>query len=71
MKRDPYQEWLAEKRQVQVPEDFAEYRDGCVNDRASGLENSRVLGRRPPFSPSPSAGGIGRYAIAVYFVFFG
>ena len=69
MKRDPYQEWLAEKRQVRAPADFA---DTVVAASVPGLPawKTAAFWAKAAIFMLAFFGGIGRYAIAVFFVFF-
>lgn len=70
MKRDPYHEWLAEKRQVQAPSRFA---DAVMAASATELPGWKTAAfwAKAAILMLAVLGGIGRYAIAVFFVFFG
>lgn len=70
MKRNPYQEWLAEKRHVEVPADFTDTVMAASMTERPAWKTAAFWAKAAIFTLAVS-GGIGRYAIAVYFVIFG
>lgn len=70
MKKDPYQEWLAEMRQVQAPEGFVEKVMAASMTGPPAWKTPSFWGKAALFTLA-FAGGIGRYAIAVFLIFFG
>lgn len=70
MNKDPYQEWLAEMRQVQAPEGFAERVMAASMTGLPAWKTPAFWGKAALFTLA-FAGGMGRYAIAVFLVFFG
>ena len=70
MKKDPYQEWLAEMRQVQPPDGFAERVMAASMTGPPAWKTPSFWGKAALFAFA-LAGGIGRYAIAVFLIFFG
>jgi hypothetical protein len=70
MKPDDYQEWLAEKRRVRAPADFA---DRVMAASATCLPAWRSAGfwARAAIFTVAVVGGLGRYAIAFYLVLLG
>jgi len=70
MKQEHYQEWLADKRQVQAPEDFVESVMAASMTEPPAWRTAAFWAKAALFFLAV-CGGIGRYAIAAYFVFFG
>ena len=69
MNNDPYNEWLADQRRVLAPEQFT---DGVM----AALKVSRPAWKTPLFWARAAlftlavVGGIGRYAVALFFILF-
>jgi hypothetical protein len=70
MKRDDYQEWLAEMRQVRAPADFADRVTAASTTELPAWRTATFWAKAALFTLAV-LGGIGRYAIAVYFVLLG
>lgn len=70
MKRDPYSDWLAEKRQVKAPADFADA-VMAASMPVSPVWKSAAFWAKAAIFTLAVAGGIGRYAIAVFLVLIG
>lgn len=70
MKQEHYQEWLAEKRQVQAPADFVDSVMAASITQLPAWRTAAFWAKAAVFILA-FCGGIGRYAIAAYLVFFG
>lgn len=70
MKRDPYLDWLAEKRQVKAPADFAAAVMAATTPGIAVWKSAAFWARAAIFTLAV-VGGIGRYAIAVFLVLIG
>jgi hypothetical protein len=70
MNKDPYQEWLAEKRHVQAPADFADAVMATLAIERPAWKTAAFWAKAAIFTLA-AVGGIGRYAIAVFLIFFG
>lgn len=70
MKQEHYQEWLAEKRQVQAPADFVDSVMAVSIIQPPAWRTAEFWGKAAVFILA-FCGGIGRYAIAAYLVLFG
>ena len=69
MNNDPYHEWLAEMREVDAPTNLADTVMATLKVTRPAWKTVAFWAKAAIFSLAV-VGGIGRYAIALFFIFF-
>lgn len=69
MNNDPYHKWLAEKRQVHAPANLADAVMAALTVKRPAWKTGAFWAKAAIIALAV-VGGIGRYAIALFFIFF-